>query len=760
MNGTGIRGYADLEQTVAEVVGQRLSGITGAAVAQKLTRRGFLRLTGAAGAGLMLATGFPAMARGAGSAQGNTKGEFAPSAFLRIAADGIVIYAINPEIGQGVKTSLPMIVAEELDAAWQDVRVEQAPISSRFGMQFAGGSRSVPMAWEPLRRAGAVARAMLVAAAAEQWGVAPDSLATADSHVIHAATAQRASYLSLAERAARLPLPADADVRLKARSKYRLLGSHVGGVDNLAIVTGQPLFGSDVALPDMLYAVYQKCPATGGAVRHANLAEIKALPGVKDAFVLEGNGNVTELMPGIAIVAEDTWSAMRARQQLRVDWDESNAANDSWRASEARARELAETDGDMIADQGDVDQAFANAPQRLRAFYRYAFVSHAQLEPQTTTAWYKQDGSLEVWAPSQTPQRAVQSLSSLLGISADKITLHQMRAGGGFGRRLVNDPVCEAAAIARRVNAPVKLQWTREDDMAHDFYRAGGFHALEGALDANGQVAGWKDHVITFTADGERPVVGGALAATVDPGPLLDNFRLTQTMLPWQTPCGAWRAPGSSVFAFPLQCFLHELSNAAGRDHVEFLLAMFGEPRFLQRDNPYSLHTGRAASVVRLVAEKAGWGRTMPAGRGLGLAFYFSHAGHFAAVADVSVDSSKRLTVHRVTVAGDVGPIINASGAEAQAQGSVIDGLSAMMAQKVTHESGRVQQNNFHQYTLLRARHVPSVDVHFVASDYPPTGLGEPALPPVAPAVGNAIFAASGLRVRSLPLSDEGFSLA
>jgi isoquinoline 1-oxidoreductase beta subunit len=393
----------------------------------------------------------------------------------------------------------------------------------------------------------------------------------------------------------------------------------------------------------------------------------------------------------------------------------------------------------------------------VSAFYQYAFVSHAQLEPQNTTAWFH-DGTMELWAPTQTPQGAEAAVAKVLGLAPDQVVLHQMRAGGGFGRRLMNDPVVEAAAIARRVNAPVKLTWTREDDMAHDFYRAGGFHALQGALDTDGKLTAWNNHFISFTPDGEEPVRGGDIDGDTDRGPFVPNYRITQSLLPWQTPCGYWRAPGSNVIAFAHQCFLHELSTAGGRDHLEFLLELMGEPRWLDDGNPFALHTGRAAGVLRRAAQEAGWGGSLAEGHGLGLAFYFSHAGHVAQVAEVSVGANKQLNVHRVTVVADVGPIVNLSGAENQVKGSVIDGLSAMLGQRVTFEDGRAQELNFHQYPLLRMPRAPAVDVFFIESDFPPSGLGEPALPPLAPAVCNAIFAATGERVRRMPLTEAGYS--
>ncbi|MBX3707591.1 MAG: xanthine dehydrogenase family protein molybdopterin-binding subunit [Pseudomonadales bacterium] len=728
----------------------------------RLDRRSFLKFTGLAGGGLMLGVTFGCSretAEEAAPTTAPTSRPFEPNAYVQITDDRIVIYAPNPEIGQGVKTSMPMIVAEELDAAWDDVTVVQSEIDfERYDRQFAGGSRSIPQNWLPLRQAGAVAREMLVTAAALRWEVDAAECETRDSAVIHTPTGRRLTYFELAAAAAELPVPDPASVKLKDVGDFRLLGSRVTGVDNADLVTGAPLFGIDQQLPELRFATFVKCPAKGGTVVRANLDAVKALPGVLDAFVVEGNGNPAELSEGVAIVAVDTWSAFKARQALTVEWDESNAAKDSWSAAVTRAAELAQAEGTTsVVDKGDVETAFADATRQVTAFYQYAFASHAQLEPQNTTAWWH-DGKLELWAPTQTPQGAEAAVAKLLGLEAEQVELHQLRAGGGFGRRLINDPVVEAAAIAHRVSYPVKLTWTREDDMAHDFYRAGGFHSLAGVLDQAGKLTGWRNHFISFSHDGTNPVVGGAIRGDIDPGPFIPNYRITQTLLPWQTPCGPWRAPGSNVIAFAHQSFLHELAVAAGRDHLEFLLELLGAPRWLEEGNPQALHTGRAAGVIRRAAEAAGWGRTLPEGHGLGLAFYFSHAGHVAEVAEVSVGPERRLTVHRVTVAADVGPIVNLSGAENQVEGSVIDGLSTMLGQRVTFEQGRAQETNFHQYPLLRMPRAPRVDVHFIESDFPPTGLGEPALPPLAPAVGNAIFAASGIRVRRLPIIEEGFS--
>jgi isoquinoline 1-oxidoreductase subunit beta len=717
-------------------------------------RRGFLKLSGFAAGGLAIAfwMGDEALA-----AQAAGENVFAPNAFLRIAPDGtITILSKNPEIGQGIKTSFPMIIAEELDADWSRVKVEQAPINpTLYGRQSAGGSRSIPGNWMQLRRAGATARAMLVSAAAAQWGV-PESECTTEKSVVKHSSGKRLGYGELAAKAAALPVPDEKTLKLKDRKDFKILGTRVTGVDNIKVVTGQPLFGIDQVVPNMQYAVFEKCPAVGGKVVSANLDEIKKLPGVTNAFIVEGTGKPTEVMPGVAILAKSTWAAFSAKKKLKVEWDESNASKDSWTKAVTQAQELSKQAGaETLKNTGDVDKAIAEG-KVVEAFYTYPFVSHAPLEPQNTTAWFR-DGSVEVWSPTQTPDAALRVLAGVLGIAPEKVTVNQTRVGGGFGRRLMNDYICEAAVISKQAGVPVKLQWTREDDMQHDFYRVGGFHSFKAALDQAGKLVAWQDHFITFSADGQRPVSGGDMSPEEFPIPLLANARLTQTKMPLQIPCGPWRAPRSNAVAFAVQGFLAEVSAAAKRDHLEFLLEIMNQRSGPQENTEGTLNTARAAAVIKLAAEKAGWGKELGKGRGLGLAFHFSHAGHFAEVADVTVDENKKITVNKVVVAGDIGPIVNLSGAENQIEGSVIDGFSTMLGLEVSIEDGRIQQTNFDRYPLLRIAHAPKVEVHFIQSDFGPTGAGEPALPPVAPAICNAIFAATGQRVRTLPLKLAGY---
>jgi isoquinoline 1-oxidoreductase beta subunit len=715
----------------------------------KLDRRTFLKLTGLAGGGLVLGL---VQSVDAGAANAN---DFAPNAFVRISPKGsILIYSKGPEIGQGIKTAFPLIIAEELDAKWSDVVVEQAPVNPAvYGRQSAGGSRSIPDSWDQLRRAGAVARSMLISAAAASWKVDVAECNARDSAVWHGK--RKLGFGALATKAAALSVPDSASVKLKERKDWRLLGKEYTGVDNHKIVVGAPLFGIDQQLPGMKIAVYEKCPAVGGKVRTANLDEVKNLPGVRDAFVIEGNGKTTEVMPGVAIVADDTWAALKAQKALRVEWDESGASKDSWRDFTARAKALsAKPAGDkVLGTTGTPDTALEAAARKIEAYYTYPFVSHAPLEPQNCTAW-SHDGIVEFWSPTQTADRALTTVAGALGLPVEKIKINQTRVGGGFGRRLMNDYMCEAGAIAQRYPAPVKMIWTREQDMAHDFFRAGGFHSLAGGLDAAGKLVAWRDHFITFSHDGSAPSSGADWTETQFPAQNVPNFQLSLSLLPLKTPTGPWRAPRSNSIAWVIQSFLNELSAAAGRDHLEFLLEVMGEPRALAG----GFHTGRAADVIRLAAEKAGWGRKLPEGRGLGLAFHYSHAGHFAEVAEVSVGADRKVRLHRMVVAGDIGPIVNLSGARNQCEGGVVDGFSTM-GLEITMENGRIEQSNFHQYSLLRMPDHPAVEVHFIQSDNPPTGIGEPALPPVAPAICNAIFAATGHRIRTLPLAREGFSI-
>ena len=690
------------------------------------------------------------------------------SAYIRIGQDGVItIGAPNPEVGQGVNTSLPMIIAEELDAAWGDVTVVTAAVdAARFGAQFAGGSLSIPMRWDELRRVGATARTMLVASASDRLGVPVTELSTRDSRVFHDGSGRSLTYAELAAEAAVVPLPAAGSVVLKTSDQYRLLGRRITNASASAIAKGEPLFGIDVQVPGMAYACYVKCPHIGGAPTAANLEEIKMQPGVLDAFIIEGEPgpytfdirNSIRVSPGVAIVASDTWSAMRARKALKIEWDTSLASADDSEQMAAAAKAAADQSAgvEILRSTGDVTAAMADASATAKAFYSADCISHAQLEPQSCVVSVT-DQSAEIWTSSQTPSAVEQLLPTFLSLPADAVTIHSVRGGGGFGRRLSNEYVFEAARISQRVGKPVKLQWSREDDMAFDYFRSPLYLNMEGGVSQQGRLVAWKHHVVSGSADGQRANYGANYRTQNFPDDLVPNVEISQTLISAQTPTGAWRAPFSNVYAFAEQSFLCELAVAAGRDYRDFLLELLGEDNWFREGDRNALNTARAKAVISAACDSAGWGRDLAPGRGLGLAFFFSHAGHVAEVAEVSVDAKRKLTVHDVWVAADVGQVINLSGVENQIEGSVIDGLSALANQRITIREGRIQETNFDQYPLLRMPQAPRVHVQMLASGYAPTGAGEPALPPLAPAVGNAVFAACGERVRELPFSKAGF---
>ena len=715
-----------------------------------VSRRLFLRTGAAAGGGLFLSARLPGIAAAATAGAPAETGP-ALNAYVKIAPTGLVtIVAKNPECGQGIKTMLPMLIAEELDVDWKDVRVVQAMSEAIYPNQFAGGSLATPMNYDPMRRVGAAGRQMLVNAAAADWGVPPGECSTTPGFVHHQGSGRSARYGALAAKAAALPAPKLETLTLKDPKAFRIIGKATGNIDGPAVVTGKPLYGIDVTLPGMIYAVYEKCPVFYGAVAGANFEEVKRTRGVIDAFKVDGTKDLAGLSSGVAIVADSWWRANKARELLKVQWDEGAFADHSTEGYDARSKALAgNAPANMLRKDGDPDAALAGAAHVVEAAYSYPFISHSPLEPQNCTARWDGD-KLEIWASTQNPEPGRQLLAKTFGIKPENISIHMMRCGGGFGRRLSNDYMVEAAAIARQAKAPIKLVWSREDDMRHDLYRPGGYHYLKGGVDASGKLVAWKNHFVTFSRNG-KAANSADCSATEYPARFVPNFQLGSSFIETLVPTGPLRAPRSNALSFVFQSFIDELAHAAGQDPVQFQLALLSTPTTHE-----GYDSARAAAVLKTVAERAGWGRKLPAGRGLGIAQHFSHAGYFAEVVEASVDKSGNVKVHKVWVVGDVGSqIINPSGADNQVQGAVLDGLAQALGQAITFDKGRTSQSNFGDFNLMRIMDAPPVDVHFLISDHPPTGLGEPALPPAPPALCNAIFAATGKRIRTLPIDPK-----
>ncbi len=750
-----------------------MSGPRGAANAA-LTRREFVRVAGMAGGGLLVAIYLPgcraerrgdppgrATLQGGDAPPTDAAAVFEPNAWVRIHPDNsATITVANSEMGQGVRTSLALLVAEEMDLDWTRVRIAQAPNDAqRYGDQGTGGSASVKTAWEPLRTAGAAARHILVTAAATALGVPAGQLETRDSRVRHARSNREMTYAALAPAAVGIAAP--STVKPKPRSAWRLLGRDgIVGVDVADITTGRAQYGSDVRVPGMLYAVVERTPVHGGRVRHYDASAALAVPGVRKVVEVPGVGGNTNVHPGVAVLADNTWAALQGRKALTIEWDAGPHGGDTTERMSAAMHDAVSRKGSVtVYRAGDPHGVLAATPNVVDASYECPFLSHATMEPQTCFAEVR-EGHVTLRSPTQFPDWAASAVAAALHVSKENVQVTIPLLGGGYGRRINPDFSVEAALIARAAGAPVKVVWTREDDMRHDFYRPCAVHRFEAAVGSDGYPVAWRHR---FSTPAIRATLGPgseqAWASDEGDGSANMLYRVANraheyTHLPAGVTRGWWRAVSTTHGTFALESFIDELAERAGIDPIEYRLHLIDAlpPDQAPADSAFPPEPERLKGVLRRVAQASGWGRPLARGHAMGVACGIDHLGYAAEVIEVSM-RGKAVRVERVVCAVDCGPVVNPDGGRAQVEGAIHQGLSAALGERITVRDGAVAEGNFDQYSMLRIDRAPRrVEVYFVETDTHPTGLGEPALPPAAPALANAIYRLTGTRVRRLPV--------
>ena len=680
-------------------------------------------------------------------------------AWIRIEENGkVTLMAPRPDMGEGTLTSLPMIVAEELEVEWSSVTVEPAPANSRvYGQQSLGGSGSVTGSWQILRQIGASARVMLIAAAAAQWNVDKSSCFAEKGNVIHRPTNRRIAYGELIKKDLTPYVPELASVPLKKPEDFKVIGVATHKVELPAKVNGSAAFGLDVKVPGMLYAVVARCPAFGGKLIKFDASKAKAIAGVRDVFAIDPFPPHTA--GGVAVVADSTWLAMKGREALQIDWDSGPNGKESSESLHAQFVSLAQKEGKVLRNDGDAATAIGSASKKIEAIYELPFHCHATMEPLNCTADVRSD-KVEIWAATQAPGYGAQQVAKIAGIpmSPDAIVFHPQLIGGGFGRRYQMDFIIEAAQVSKQAGKPIKLTWSREDDMQHGFYRPASYHSLSAAINENGGVAAWRHRLLStsirqyFNANNPTPEAQ-EMDGAINVPYVMDNVRVEYACPQSGVPRAWWRSVSDSFNGFVVESFVDELAQAAKKDAVEFRLSMLDKSKIKGKKRDDVADYDRLRNVIKIAAEKGNWGKPMPAGQGRGFASHFSFDTYVAYVADVTVNANGSVKVDRVTAAVDCGQIINPDGVKAMVEGAIVYGLSAAMKDKITITDGRVQQSNFDDYRVLKINEMPVVDVHLVPSTEQPTGMGEPGLPPIAPAVTNAIFAATGKRIRTLPFS-------
>jgi len=719
-------------------------------------RRDFLKLTGLTTAGFLIGIG-NATAKTVLAESPATEKAFEPSAYLSIRSDGrIILFSKNPEIGQGIKTALPQILAEELEVDWKQVEVQQGALDNRFGAQFAGGSTGIKTNFTALRNAGAAAREMLVEAAARRWQASLDQCYAREGFVYRNGTQERLAYADLAEAASKLNVRENPV--LKNKKDYKIIGKPLHGVDNRAIVTGKAEFGLDAKPKGMLVASVERSPAFGGKIKSIDETAALRVNGVEQVVRIEPTKNPTQLVAGVAVIGRNTWAAMKGRKALKIEWELPEGEVESNEQLRKLFEKNLSTNGEVLRDDGNVTESFAACKKVHEATFEAPFLAHAPMEPQNYIADLQAD-KVDVWGPTQVPGSVRARAAEITGIPASKINVRMTRVGGGFGRRLMADYACEAIYLSKAIGKPVQVVWTREDDIQHDFYRPAGMFTIKGGLDENNRLIAWHIKSTTTSrytfAGSSSPAYQTEVFPDGFPAGFVRNFRMEYAPTSSRVPRGAWRAPGHNITAWIDQCFIDEMAHLAGKDPVDFRLELLGADDKLM---PYSDHGGpvystkRLKHVIRLAADKSGWHVPAPKGIFRGFAAHFMFGAYIAEVVSISIPDGKNIKVENVVAVADCGLVINPSNAMNQLEGGIIDGLSSALNQAIHIDGGMVKEGNFDDYRLLRMKDAPSVEVVLVENDEDPEGMGEMTLPPLAAALSNAIFAATGKRIHKLPI--------
>lgn len=700
----------------------------------KTSRRDFLKMTSITGSGLLL--GFSWFDAGAKMPSVITNANIASlefNSYLSIATNGVItIFSPNPELGQNIMTSFPMIIAEELDADWKQVKVLQAPLDKKFDRQVTGGSGAIPHSWKRLRTAGATARHLLIAAAAKRWNADASECTAENSFVIHAKSSRKLSFGELAEEASKMPVP--ADITFKNRKDFRLIGKSPRNVANKDIITGKGVFGLDFYREGMVFATIQRPPAFGTKLKSADVRAAKAMPGIIDVVVFKNN---------VAVVGKSTWEVFKAKKALKIEYEKDGNVESTSDHDQLFRTLMDGSNATVRRKDGDVETAFKNAAKVIRSEFQCPFIPHSPMEPMNFFAHVREDG-VELVGPTQTPAAAQANTAKLLGIPEDKVSVTITRLGGGFGRRLQYDYVLEAAELSSIIKKPVKLIWTREDDMTGGSYRPAVRYRFEAALDAAGNMIGYKLRGVGINAN-------NSTRENNFPSGAVENLLIESVEHKSPITTGPWRAPITNFLAFAEQSFIDEVAQAAGKDPVQFRLELLQRAK----TNPIGAthyNANRMETVIKMAAEKSGWGKK--SGVSQGFSVYFSHASYVAQVCDVVMEKGEAV-VKKIYAVSDCGEVINKSGALQQVMGAIVDGYGHAMYSKLSFKDGAPEQHNFNTYRLIRMKEIPEIEAHFVDNGIDPTGLGEPALPPTGGAVANAIFKASGIRLRSQPFIDE-----